>query len=136
MAGRYARGMSDTFDAEVIEAAARELLNSRVTAARELAAARQRSANERARIAELQRQQQAALAQLDRDDADAHGRALQAGWTAEELKRLGFNGTPPKRAGRKSAARNGRGARGTAAPTGNDHAGSAGVAGTEAAQPD
>jgi len=106
---------SDTFNAQAVEAAARELLDSRVVAARDLAAARRRTADERERIAQLQREQQTALAQLDRDDADAHAKAIQAGWTAEELKRLGFNGAIAKRAARRSSPR--RAARGTAAPT-------------------
>lgn len=109
--------MSDTFDSQAIEAAARELLDSRVAAARDLAAARQRTADERERITRLQREQQASLTQLDRDDADAHDKALQAGWTTAELKRLGFNGAATKRPARRSTRRSPRATPGTAAPT-------------------
>jgi len=110
--------MSNAFDAQAIEAAARELLDSRVAAVRALAAARQRTADERKRITQLEREQQAALAQLDRDDADAHAKALQAGWTAAELKRLGFNGAVAKRPVRRAK----RGAQSTAAPTADTNA--------------
>lgn len=69
---------TNSLDTDRIEAAARALLDSKITAVRTLAHARQ--AREDAR---------AARAAAERVDAAENVAALQAGWTADELKRVG-----------------------------------------------
>jgi hypothetical protein len=78
--------MADTVvDATETERAARALLDSRIDAVRELAVARQQTSD-----------LQEALAAGQRADSDAYAAALRAGWSAEELKKLGFTPARPK----------------------------------------
>ncbi len=88
--------MPDTVDTTETERAARALLDSRIDAVRELAVARQRTTD-----------LQEALASGQRADDEAYAAALRAGWTREELKKLGFNGPTgkPARARRPRAPR-------------------------------
>lgn len=72
-------------DTDRIEAAARALLDDKVTAVRALAQARRRREDARA-----------ALTEAEREDTAAYTGALRAGWTADELKRVGLD-APGKR---------------------------------------
>ena len=67
---------------------------ARTAAIRELAEARQhtlavREAGER-ELAELRAAISERIADAERDDVKAHGAALSAGWTVEDLRKLGF----------------------------------------------
>lgn len=93
-------------DADRIEAAARALLDHKVTAVRVLAEARQQREDART-----------ALIDAERGDATAYAAALRAGWTAEELKRVGLDGPNRRAPGRPRTPRRGTGAAAPAAPT-------------------
>lgn len=83
-----------TVDTDRIEAAARALLGSKVTAVRTLAEARQQREERRA-----------ALAESEREDASAYAAALRAGWTADELKRVGLDASSKRTPGRPRTTR-------------------------------
>lgn len=76
-------------DTDRIEAAARALLDDKVTAVRALAQARQRREDARA-----------ALTEAEREDSAAYTAALRAGWTADELKRVGLDALGKRTPGR------------------------------------
>ncbi|MFC6853905.1 hypothetical protein [Aquipuribacter hungaricus] len=80
---------SARLDTDRIEVAARALLDDKITAVRGLAAARQ--AREDAR---------AGLAAAERHDAAAYTAALRAGWTTDELKRVGLDAPTSRAPGR------------------------------------
>ncbi len=100
------------------EAAARALLDDRVTIIRELSSITKRAAEGHVTLAEEERQAQAQLRQslnesrarlalLQREAKDAFAKAVKAGWTPDELKHLGF--APPttqRRARRRRAPQN------------------------------
>ena len=85
---------TDSLDTDRIEAAARALLDGKVAAVRTLAHARQ--AREDAR---------AALADAERVDAAAYAAALRAGWTTDELKRVGLDAPTKHATGRPRTSR-------------------------------
>lgn len=72
-------------DPEVVRERARAMLDERAAAVVPLATARQVRLNKRAELDEA-----------ERAESVAHAAALHAGWTAEELKELGFD-TPERR---------------------------------------
>ncbi len=83
-----------SLDTDRIEAAARALLDSKVTAVRTLAHARQ--AREDARTA---------LTDAERVDATTYAAAMRAGWTADELKRVGLDAPSKRNPGRPRTPR-------------------------------
>ena len=90
--------MADVPDPDRMAAAAEELLKARVGAVRELAALRARTMRGR-------KEQE----QREREDQAGYELAVRAGWTEEELKRLGLEPvtTPPRSRGRGSQRRSG-----------------------------
>ena len=83
-----------SFDA--VEASARQLLDGRIEAVRELARAR-----------DAVRRVEEQLAEAQRADGRAYAAAMRAGWSADELKDLGF-GSPQRQApGRPPGRRRG-----------------------------
>ncbi|MEJ5869366.1 hypothetical protein WDV85_16670 [Pseudokineococcus sp. 5B2Z-1] len=85
-----------TTDPDTIESGLRALVDARMDAGRSLA----RAAAERDSIRE-------ALAAADAKYAGEHAAALSAGWTAEELKKVGLTApttTAPRRTRRRRAA--------------------------------
>lgn len=78
--------MATTLDLETAERQARELLDSRIVSVRELVIARQR-------LAELRDQVDAA----ERDDVRLYSAAVSAGWSTDELRKLGL-AEPEKKA--------------------------------------
>lgn len=87
--------MSPQFvDPDRVETEARQLLDAKVAAVRLLATARQKLAN-----------RQAALEEAEREDATCYAAATRAGWTAEELRRVGLSAPSRRPPGRPSAAR-------------------------------
>ena len=93
-----------TVDANRIEAAARALLDEKVAAVRVLAAARQ-----------AREDQRAALTEAERNDTAAYTAALRAGWTADELKRVGLDAATKRAPGRPRSSTPRNGGRSTAA---------------------
>ncbi|MFC5382152.1 hypothetical protein [Aquipuribacter nitratireducens] len=94
-----------TVDTAHVEKAARALLDEKVAAVRLLAQARQRRLDA-----------SAALAGAEREDAGAWAAALRAGWTEDELKRVGLDvpkvrlpGRPRTRAAASAPAKASRG---------------------------
>lgn len=73
---------------------ARQLLDAKVAAIRLLAKARQKVAH-----------RQAALAEAEREDASCYSAATCAGWTAEELRKVGLPRPTRRPPGRPPAAR-------------------------------
>lgn len=73
---------------------ARALLDARMDTIRALAATRQKCADKRAE-----------LAVADREDAAAFAAAVRAGWSAEELKKVGFDDPGRRLPGRPPRAR-------------------------------
>jgi hypothetical protein len=69
-----------TLDMHQTESAARALLDSRIESVRALVTARQR-------VDELRAQ----IAGAEREDARLYSAALRAGWSADELKKLGLS---------------------------------------------
>jgi len=72
--------MATNLNANRVETAARELLDSRIQAVRSLATARQAREDKRAE-----------LDQAERADAAAYTAAQRAGWTTDELRRVGLD---------------------------------------------
>ncbi|WP_380163360.1 hypothetical protein [Jannaschia sp. R86511] len=98
--------MTTSLDTDRIAAAARALLDDKVTAVRTLAEARQKREDARS-----------ALSDAERGDTTAYTAALKAGWTTDELKRVGLD-APSKRApGRPRSNRRGAAASTSTAPT-------------------
>jgi hypothetical protein len=81
--------VSQTADTHNVEAAARELLESRIAAIRKLAG-----------ITVRRDQAREQLAALDREAAAGYAAAQAAGWTPAELKKLGYAAPPPRPRGR------------------------------------
>ncbi|MFC7164488.1 hypothetical protein ACFQL5_19550 [Aquipuribacter hungaricus] len=81
-------------DTDRDEAAARALLDDKITAVRGLALARRHRDDARA-----------ALVAAERDDATAHAAALRAGWTTEELRRVGLDAPTARTPGRPRGTR-------------------------------
>ena len=89
--------MAPTLNLETAERQARELLDSRVQSVRELVIARQH-------LAELREQ----VATAERDDVRTYNAAVTAGWSPDELRKLGLTEPEKKaRARRRSPARRG-----------------------------
>jgi hypothetical protein len=80
---------------------ARRVQDARINAVREVAEKRQQLAEVREHTARELAELQARLAQqvsdAERDDARAYSGALKAGWTADELKKIGFDEPDHKR---------------------------------------
>ena len=85
-----------TVQIDRVEAAARALLDDKVQAVRALARSRQQRDTARA----------AALV-AERDDASAWAAALRAGWTADELRRVGLEAPATRLPGRPRGRRAG-----------------------------
>jgi len=93
-------------DTDRIEAAARALLNDKITAVRVLAEARQKRQDAKT-----------ALTDAERGDTTAYAAALKAGWTADELKRVGLDGPTKRAPGRPRSPRRSTAAATSTAPT-------------------
>lgn len=78
-----------TIDTTAVETAARALLDDKIQAVRDLAHARQARTDK-----------QAELDQAERADAAAWAAAERAGWTPDELRRLGLDTPTRKTPGR------------------------------------
>ena len=78
---------------EAVERAQRAQ-DGRINAIRELAAARQSLADAReegeARIAQVQREVAESTAAAEREDVRQYGAAQAAGWSADELRKIGY----------------------------------------------
>ncbi len=83
-----------TIDTTHIEAAARALLDDKIGAVRDLAATRQTVADRRAQLDEA-----------ERADTTAYAAAQRAGWTPEELKKVGLDAPTRKAPGRPRRTR-------------------------------
>lgn len=84
-------------NADDIETAARALLDTRVATVRELVTARQAAIDARA-----------ALTEAERVEAAAYAAAERAGWSGDELHKLGLSGPARRRPGRPSRISNRR----------------------------
>jgi len=83
-----------TVDPDRVEKEARQLLDAKVAVVRLLATARQKVAH-----------RQAALEEAEREDANCYSAATGAGWTAEELRKVGLPAPSRRPPGRPPAAR-------------------------------
>lgn len=101
--------MAKTLSVEEAEARANQLQQERLSAIRGLAEARQNVADVRAnadrRRAELERELAALVSDAEREDVQRYNAALSAGWTAVELRKIGFDEPDKKQRTRKRAAR-------------------------------
>lgn len=87
--------MASTLDAHTTESKARELLDNRINSVRTLVAARQA-------VTDLQ----AKISDAEAADVKAYRAALADGWTADELRKLGFDEPDKKqRVRRRTASR-------------------------------
>lgn len=98
--------MTTTLDTDRIAAAARALLDDKVTAVRTLAEARQKREDAKS-----------ALTDAERGDAAAYAAALKAGWTADELKRVGLDAPTRRAPGRPRNTRRSTATSSSPAPT-------------------
>lgn len=93
---------------EAIERA-RRAQEDRLTTIRGVAEARQNLADVREQtaqeLAQLQAQISERIAEAERDDVRAYGAATSAGWSSEELKKIGFAEPDKKARTRRRAAR-------------------------------
>lgn len=93
---------------EAVERAQRAM-NDRLNSIRTLAESRQNLTDVReasaARIAQVEREEREKVAAAERDDARAYSATLDAGWTASELRKIGFADTTQKRKPRARSAR-------------------------------
>lgn len=105
--------MTTDVTVEDVESAARELLENRISAVQALAEARQLRLGKRAELDTAERQYAAAFAAAER-----------AGWSPEELKRVGLEAPDRRLPGRPRRARGGR-ARAVTASLTNGAAGAA-----------
>lgn len=91
---RYDGGMPKELSVEEAVDRARAAQDARVEAVRSLAIVRQALVDERTaaaeRVAELERQNADAIGAAEREDAKAFASAVKAGWSEEELKKIGF----------------------------------------------
>jgi len=111
--------MPTPIDTEDLERRARALLDDRIEAVRTLATARQAALDKREEADEA-----------ERADSTAYQAALRAGWTADELKKVGFEKSARKAPGRPRRARstaqpsaNGDAPDGAPSPAGDGHEG-------------
>lgn len=86
--------MASEVSTQQIESAAAALLENRIASVRTLARARQHCADKRAE-----------LALAEKEDAAAFAVAQRAGWTVEELKRVGLDQPARRGPGRPRRAR-------------------------------
>lgn len=86
--------MPHDLDTQALEQRARALLDDRITAVRALAKARKSMFDKRD-----------ALAAAEREDAAAYQAAVRAGWTDDELKKVGFDAPTRKAPGRARRTR-------------------------------
>lgn len=104
---------------EAVERAQRAM-NDRLNSIRTLAESRQNLTDVReasaARIAQVEREEREKIAAAERDDARAYSATLDAGWTATELRKIGFADTAQKRKPRARAARKSEPTEATDAP--------------------
>lgn len=105
--------MAKELNVEDALARAQQLVGNRMDSIKALADTRASvdlaHANRAERIAEVERETAEAISEADRADQRAYQAALRAGWSADELKKIGFEeagkkGTQRKRAARKPAA--------------------------------
>ncbi len=97
MPANYARRMTTTLSPEAAAEAAQRLLNERVDAIRSLAKARQERNDARAQLDDA-----------ERADAAAYTAAQRAGWSAEDLRKVGFDEPERKLPGRPRRSRGSR----------------------------
>lgn len=94
---------------------ARRAQEDRITAIRALAEARQSLADVREetarRVADVQRQAAEQVAAAEREDVKQYSAALAAGWSADELRKIGYAEPDKKARARKRTARRASGAR-------------------------
>lgn len=112
--------MSDPYDSSMAKeptadeaiARARAMQDDRLNAIRAVATARQNVADVRAataaELAELQAKIAQRVADAEREDVRAYNAALSAGWTGDELRKIGFAEPDKKARVAKRAARRGR----------------------------
>ncbi len=86
--------MATAISTDDVETAARALLDGKVAAVRDLAHARQ-----------LRNDKRAELDDAERADATAYAAAERAGWTADELRKVGLDAPNRKAPGRPRRAR-------------------------------
>jgi hypothetical protein len=87
--------MTAGLSTDQVETAARALLDSRIQAVRELAITRQTRNDKREQ-----------LAAAERADTAAYTAALRAGWTTEELRKVGLDEPERRGPGRPRRSRN------------------------------
>ncbi len=115
--------MAKELTADEAIARAKALQDDRLNAIRAVAVARQAVADvleaTAAELAELQARITQRVADAERDDVRAYNAAVAAGWTADELRRIGFAEPDKKARVRKRVARRApAGATRSASPTG------------------
>lgn len=81
--------MTQTLDSDAVTAAARRILDQRVTVVRNLVESRQRLIDART-----------ALTEAERADTKAYDNCERAGWTADELRQVGLDAPTTRRPGR------------------------------------
>jgi len=99
---------------------ARRAQEDRITAIRTLAEARQSLADVREetarRVAEVQRQAAEQVAAAEREDVKQYSAALSAGWSPDELRKIGYAEPDKKARVRKRTARRATGSAADEAP--------------------
>lgn len=118
----YDLGMAKELTADEAIARAKALQDDRLNAIRAVAVARQAVADVRettaTELAELQARIAQRVGDAEREDVRAYNAAVTAGWTPDELRRIGFAEPDKKARVRKRAARRApAGAARQAAPT-------------------
>lgn len=112
MSAPYDSTMAKEPTADEAIARARALQDDRLNAIRAVATARQAVVDVReataAELAELQARIAKRVADAEREDVRAYNAALSAGWTADELRKIGFAEPDKKARVAKRAARRGR----------------------------
>lgn len=104
----YTQGMAELTVDEAVQRAMRTQ-DEKITAIRQLAVSRQHLADVRAdaaqKVTELERENADRIGAAERDDLRLYGAATKAGWSDEELRKIGFE-TPAKvrRVARKKRA--------------------------------
>ena len=114
---RYARGMATTPTPEEAVERARRAQDRKIDAVRELAQARQQLTNQRKESdrmrADLEERIKFHMRAVEAADLKAFNAATSAGWTPDELRKIGFPEPEKKRRTRRSTARR------TAKPSGD-----------------
>lgn len=130
----YHYGMSRTPSIDEAIQRAKQVQDDRINAIRSLGEARQQLADIQSdtarQLAELQAQIAEQIKAAERDDLKAYNAALNAGWSTDELRKIGYSEPEKKRRTRRRSTRSSR-ASNTSAPSNTVEASTVDVTDTE-----